>query len=94
MRAWAASSCARNVESMQNRPVDTERCGKLQQLSRPRVAPAKMPLQRCQGSRLANAVAQSHEVYDGACRTVDANIHTRRELPGSQPGVVQVIVVR
>ena len=74
MRASAASSCARDVESMQKRPVDTESCGKLQQLSRPRVAAAEIAMQRGQGRRLADAVAQSHEVYDGACRIVDANI--------------------
>ena len=59
---------------MQNRPVDTERRGKLQQLRWPRVAAAKIAMESGQGSRLAYAVTQSHEVDDGACRIVDANI--------------------
>lgn len=84
MRAWAAPSCARNVESMQKRPVDTERCGTLQQLSRPRVAAAKIALQHGQFSPLANAVAQSHEIYDGPCRIVAANILARSCLQSGQ----------
>src|ERR1700730_19271503 len=74
MRAWAASSCARDVEGVQNGPVDTERCGEVKQLGWPGVAPAEIPMERCQGHRLADAVSQPHKVYDGACRVVDAHV--------------------
>jgi hypothetical protein len=64
-RARAASSCTRNVESVQNGPVDSKRCSEPRQLSWTGVAAAEIAMERCQGHRLAGAVSQPHKVYDG-----------------------------
>jgi hypothetical protein len=68
MRAWAASSCTRDVEGMQNGPVDTERCGELQQLSWPGVAAAEIAMEGCQGSRSRSARSPEGALGDADSR--------------------------